>query len=69
MKEVEIVIVNRKGLGSHVQTVPFTDFPALRQLVDQLVEEVPFHKVTVELNPNWDVTPEEQQELSDIEDG
>ena len=68
VKTVEIIIWNRSGLGSHVQTVDFTTFSDLRSTVDELVEDVPFHKVTVELTPSWDATPEERKELSSIEE-
>lgn len=67
--QVEILIVNRKGLGSHVQTVDFVDMPTLRQTVNELVDEVPFHKVIVELSPDWEVSPEQQKELDAIETG
>ena len=66
-KTVEVLIVNRKGLGSHTQTVDFTTFEALKSSVDELVEDVPFYKVTVELTASWETTPEENAELRKIE--
>lgn len=66
LREVEIMIANRKGHGFHVQTVEFTDFDTLRQHVNQLVNDMPFHKVDVELSPNWTPTDEEQAVLESI---
>ncbi len=66
-KEVEITIFNRKGLGSHVETVEFVDMVTLKKRVDKLVEKVPFYKVIVELSPNWSVTENERKELDCIE--
>lgn len=68
-KTVEIVIANRKGLGSHVETVDFVDMPTLKQRLDYLVDAVPFHKVIVELGPSWEVTDEEQAILTGLEEG
>lgn len=68
-KTVEIVIANRKGLGSHVETVDFVDMATLKQRLDYLVENVPFYKVTVELTPSWEVSADEQAVLTGLEEG
>lgn len=68
-KTVEITVVNRKGMGSHVETVDFVDFVTLRQRVDEICDAVPFSKVIVELSPSWEVSDEEQEEFNKIELG
>lgn len=68
-RTVDIEIANRKGLGSHEETVEFVDMDALRQRVDALVEEVPFGKVIVVLTPSWELTEDERAELDAIERG
>lgn len=67
-KTVEIVIINRKGLGSHTESVAFTDFPTLANRVNELLDELPFYKVDVELTPSWEPTAEEQKQLRTIEE-
>lgn len=68
-KMVEVVIVNRKGLGSYTTSVPFVDFSSLKKTVNDIIDQTEFRKVVVELNPNWDTTEEEQIEMQQIETG
>lgn len=68
-KTVEITVVNRKGLGSHVETVDFVDYDQLQSRVEAIVEAVPFHKVIVELAPSWELTAEEKTVFNQIEEG
>lgn len=67
-KSVEIVVVNKRGSGSLSDTVPFKDMATLRVSVSEVMDQVDWSKVDVELTPSWDATAEEQQELNDIAD-
>lgn len=66
-KIVEIIIHNRKGLGSHTETIKFHGFGHLSEYVGGLVAEVPFYKVDIELVPNWELSDVEQMMFLEIE--
>jgi len=64
---VEISIHNNKGPGSHTTTVDFASFEQIRSVVDELIDELGFRKVDVELTPNWKVNDQEACEFNIIE--
>jgi hypothetical protein len=68
-KTVQVAVANRKGSGSHVETVEFLDLADLKAQVDRIVEEVPYRKVDVELLPSWRLTADERKAFGAIENG
>lgn len=66
-RTVEITVMNMKGKSGHVETVPFTDFPALKQRVKEILDQKTWRRVAVELVPSWEATKKEQKELDKIE--
>lgn len=68
-KEIEIYVLNRNGFGSHFSVVNFTNFDELKDLVDELIENLPFNRVSIDLLPNWEVTKEETEKLNKICNG
>jgi len=66
---VEITIHNSKGSGSHTTTVDFKSFEQIKNIVDELIDELGYRRVDVELAPSWIVNDQEACEFNIIENG
>lgn len=64
-----VVVIDRKSSASGCNTVEFETFAELRKEVDSFLDQLPFYKVCVEIEPlDFTPTSEQEEEIRKIEE-
>jgi hypothetical protein len=67
--KVNVTVIDRKSPASAQDEMEFETFAELKQKVDSFIEQLPFYKVMVEIEPlDFEPTDEQKAELTRIEE-
>lgn len=67
--KANVTVADRKSAGGATREFEFEGFADLNNQINEFIESLPFYKINVEIDPDFEPTPEQSIIIDSIEEG